>query len=272
MPSTPLHPDRPITPPPISLRHLWRVCNRVGWCAAIALAAVGITGCQGMAMYPSLDSAQLRVIDASPNAGVIDSYGNNSALAYNLSFGTITNYIALSPGYYQLTADRAGTRQALVAGSQSLAAGKQYTEIIGASLANMRQTVFLDRSTPAPQGEIAVRVINETTFPGSLNVTMVSMASPDSKALRSSPLAVNLGSGASSGYVLLPMGTYAIHLTPSGAPLPSAPATLLSGVQQPYPSGAVRTAVLIDQPAAGAQQPLPQPSVQAIIADDADAQ
>ncbi|MGC9198438.1 MAG: DUF4397 domain-containing protein [Acidobacteriaceae bacterium] len=270
MPFTPLHPGRSSTPPRIRLRQVWLARRPAVGCALLALASAGITGCQGMAMYSNLHAAQLRVIDASPDAGVIDSYGNNGALAYNLSFGAITNYIPLSPGDYRLTADRAGTRQILVTNNQRLAADQQYTEIIGASLANMRQTIFHDRSTPAPQGEIAVRVINETTRPGSLNVSMVSLASPDDKTIRSSSLAVNLGSGASSGYVLLPMGTYAIHVTSSAAS-PSAPASLLSGAQQPYPSGAVRTVVLIDQTPPSPQQPLPQPSVQAIIAADADA-
>ncbi|MFP5234129.1 MAG: DUF4397 domain-containing protein [Acidobacteriota bacterium] len=250
------------------LRSAWR---RAGWRPLLGLAAAVLTGCQGMAMYSSLDSAQLRVIDASPDAGIIDSYGNDEALAYNLSFGTMTSYIALTPGDYQLTAARAGTHQTLAAGSESLAAGKQYTEIIGAGLADMRQAVFVDRSKPAPEGEIAVRVINATTRLGALSVSMAPMASADSRAMSSSSLATHLGPGVSSGYVILPMGTYAIDVASADTSLSSSTAKLLSGVQIPYPSGAVRTVVLIDQPSAGDQPSSSQPRVQAIVADDADA-
>ncbi len=243
----------------------------------MGVAAVSLTACQGLGMYSALDSAQLRVVDASPDAGVIDSYGNNAALAYNLTFGTVTNYIAVAPGVYQLAADRAGSRQTLVAGTETLAAGKQYTEIIGSSLANMRQTIFLDQATPAPEREIALRVVNETTRPGALNIYAVSMTSSDGRARSSTPLAVNLCPGASSGYIVMPMGTYAIDVTPTSAPLSSVTATLLSGAQLPYPSGAVRTVVLIDQQSPGtqqnpgSQQNAPQTGVQAIVADDADA-
>jgi hypothetical protein len=179
----------------------------------MVLAAAGLSGCQGI----TLSSAQLRVIDASPDAGVIDSYQNSSALAYNLGFGTMTSYIPMSPGVYNLAADKAGSHQTLVANTETLVANKQYTEIIGAGLANMQQTLYLDQSTPAAAGRIAVRVINETT-------------------------------------------------------LASSTVTLLSGAQVDYASGAVRTVVLIDQQATGAQHNVLTPGVQAIVADDTDAQ
>jgi hexokinase len=120
--------------------------GRAARLAAVLLAAITLSGCQSI----SMNSAQLRVIDASPDSGVIDSYQNNSALAYNLGFGTMTSYIPMSPGAYSLVADKAGTRQTLVASNDMLVAGKQYTEIVGNSLVNLQQTVLLDQSTPAP--------------------------------------------------------------------------------------------------------------------------
>ncbi len=234
----------------------------------MVLVAAGLSGCQGITM----NSAQLRVIDASPDAGVIDSYQNSSALAYNLGFGTMTSYIPMSPGVYNLAADKAGTRQTLAASTETLAANKQYTEIIGAGLANMQQTLFLDQSTPAPAGRIAVRVINETARGGAVDVYLVPMASTVSKGMSASPLAVNLGFGANSGYIDLPEGTYAIDVVPTGTVLASSTVTLLSGAQVAYASGAVRTMVLIDQETIGKQHAALNPGVQAIVADDTDAQ
>lgn len=230
------------------------------------LAALGLSGCQGI----SINSAQLRVIDASPDAGTIDSYQNNSALAYNLGFGTMTTYIPMAPGAYNLAADKAGTRQTLVTGTETLAPGKQYTQIISAGLANLQQTILLDQSTPAPVGQVSLRVMNETTHPGALDVYLVPLASASNKAMSASPLAVNLAAGGNTGYINLPEGTYAIDVVPAGTPLTSSTVTLLSGEQLEYPSGAVRTLVLIDHETPGAQHTTP--GVQAIIGDDADAQ
>jgi hypothetical protein len=253
------HPAKPVAPAKAPRRAV---------CAVMLLAALGLSGCQGITMT----SAQLRVIDASPDAGVIDSYQNSSALAYNLGFGTMTSYIPMSPGAYNLAAEKAGTRQTLVANNETLAPNRQYTEIIGAGLANLQQTFLLDQSTPAPSGRIAVRVINETTRSGAVDVYLVPQASPFGKGSSLSPLAINLGFGANSGYVDLPEGTYAIDVVPTGAALASSTVTLLSGAQLAYVSGTVRTVVLIDQQTPGTQHAAVPPGVQAIVADDVDAQ
>jgi hypothetical protein len=84
-------------------------------------------------------------------------------------------------------------------------------------------------------------------------------------------LAVNLGFGANSGYMDVPEGTYAIDVVPTGTALAST-TTLLSGAQIAYTSGAVRTVVLIDQQTSGTQHISLNPGVQAIVADDTDAQ
>jgi len=235
-------------------------------CASLLLAAVGLSGCQGI----TSTSAQLRVIDASPDAGVLDSYQNTSALAYNLGFGTMTSYIPMSPGVYTLAAYKAGTRQTLVASNETLAANRQYTEIIGAGLANLQQTLLLDQSTPAPNSRIAIRVVNQTTRAGAVDVYLVPAGSAAGKA-STSPLAYNLGFGANSGYIDLPEGTYAIDIVPTGTLLTSSTVTLFSGSQIAYASGAVRTVVLIDH-ATGAQHPALTSGIQAIVAEDADAQ
>lgn len=234
----------------------------------IVLAALALSGCQSF----NTNSAQLRVIDASPDAGVVDAYQDTTALAYNLGFGTMTTPIPTTPGTYNLAAVKAGTRQALVSSTDTLAPGKQYTEIIASGLANLQQTLFLDQSTPAPAGQIAVRVINEATRPGTLDVYLVPIAPLSGKFTSTAPLAANLGSGSSSGYLNLPSGTYAIEVVPTGTALTSSTATLLSGAQINYLSGAVRTIVLIDQQTtANHHSPLTL-AVQAIVAADADAQ
>lgn len=259
MASTPHHPGKRSTQD--------NVHRRAALCVALSLAAA-LSGCQSF----NTNSAQLRVIDASPDAGIIDSYQNNSALAYNLGFGTMTSTIPMSPGVYTFAADKAGTRQTLVASTDTLVASKQYTEIIGSGLANMQQTLFLDQSTPAPAGQIAVRVINEATHSGAVDVYLVPMATLSGKFTNTSPLAVNLGFGSNSGYLNVPAGTYAIDVVPTGTTLVSSTITLLSGAQVDYASGAVRTMVLIDQETLGAQHAALTPGAQAIVADDADVQ
>lgn len=227
----------------------------------LALSAAALSGCQGI----DLNSPQLRVIDASPDAGVLDSYQDNTALAYNLVFGTVTSYVPLASGAYTLAADRAGTRQTLVAGNATLAPGKQYTAIVGNIAAGLQQTILLDQSQPAPSGEIALRFLQQATRSGAVDVYLVPRSGKPNN------IAINLSFGANSGYISVPAGTYAIDVVPTGTTLVSSTVTLLSGPQNDYPSGAVRTIVLIDQEIVGPQRAALTPGVQTIIAADADA-
>jgi hypothetical protein len=236
-----------------------------------------LSGCQGIQSGAS-SSAQLRVIDASPDAGSVDGYQNNAGLAYNLGFGMVTTYVPMQPGNYTLSAVKAGTRQTLATGAVSLAAGHQYTSVVGNIAAAMQQTLYVDQTQPAPAGQVSVRLIQQITRGGAVDVYLV----PGSGKLAfTAPLITNLSFGGNSGYVTFPAGTYAVVVAPAGSSPTSSAGTLLSGAQVSYASGAVRTIVLIDsalaaRPFAEVAPPLSSgvltPAVEALIAVDADAQ
>ena len=229
----------------------------------LALLLAGLSGCQNL----DAGSAQLRVIDASLDAGLIDSYQNNAALAYNLGFGALTSYVPMSPGAYALASDKAGTRQTLAVSNATLVAGRQYTEIVGNTLGALQHTLLLDQSTPAPPGEIELRFVQQATRSGAVDVYLVPKMG---RFMATSPIAVNLAFGANSGYLTVPAGTYAIEVVPTGTTLVPTTVTLLSGAQNEYASGAVRTVVLIDQEVLGPHAAGLTPGVQVIVADDYD--
>lgn len=226
-------------------------------------AAMLLSGCQSLAG----NSAQLRILDASPDAGVIDAYQNNTGLAYNLQFGTVTTYVAMQPGTYTLSAAKSGTRQILVSGSASLVGGHQYTEIIGNVAGDLQQFVLEDQIQPAPAGQIALRLLNEAPRTGHVDVYLVARGG---RLANTSPLAVNLAFSGLTGYINVPAGAYAIDVVPAGTALVSSSTTLMSGAQVAYDAGSVRTVVILDQETLGPQHGPLTPGVQAIIATDFD--
>jgi hypothetical protein len=241
--------------------------------AVVLLASLMFTGCQSIQLNANT-AAQLRFINASPDAGGIDSYQNNIGLAYSLPFGTVTTYVPMAPGGYALSADKAGTRQTLASSNVILGAGHQYTAILGNIAAGLQQTLYVDQTQPAPSGEIAIRLLDQATRAGAVDVYLV----PGSGRLAfTAPVATNLSFGSNSEYLSLPAGTYALVVAPAGTSPTSSSATLLSGAQVGYASGAVRTIVLIDSPLALRPFADPQagvltPAVESIIAIDSDAQ
>jgi len=105
---------------------------------ALALLLGGLSGCQSIEVTTT-NVSELRIIDASPDPNVpgLDFYLNNTALAYNIGFGTISSYIPLAPGGYTISADAEKSTQPLVSTSATLANGNSYSVIVGNQLANL---------------------------------------------------------------------------------------------------------------------------------------
>ena len=226
----------------------------------LALLLAGLPGCQSINVGTS-NAAQVRVVDASVDAPGMDIYQNKTALAYNLGFGTVTSYVLLPPGVNSISANRAGTATTLVSAGVTLATGKQYTAIIGNVAANLQETILVDQSTPAPTGQISVRVVDQSTRTGAVDLYLV----PSSGKLTTTlPFITNVNFGTNTGYINIPPGTYAIAVVPAGTVPIATTVTLLSGPSVGYSSGAVRTLILIDQ------QLTTTPGIQVIVTDDYD--
>jgi len=219
-----------------------------------------LTGCQ-MAVGTA-STAQVRIIDASPDAPTIDIYQAGTGLAHNLAFGTITSYIPISPGASIVTANTAGSRQVLTTAKTTYAVATQYTVLIGDAASNLQQTVLVDQNQPAPAGQIALRVLDQTT---SLNNAVDVYLVPAGESLTIvKPIATGMFFGSNSGYLTVPAGTYAIELLPAGTVVSAATVPLYTGARATYASGVARTLLLLDQPMATT------PGPQVVVADDFD--
>ena len=223
---------------------------------AVCLASLTLAGCQGF--IASSNTPLIRIIDASPDAPMLDVYQGQSALSYNLAFGNITSYIATSPGTVDLAANTSGSRQLLTATHEDLASG-QYTLLVGNNSKNLQQLLLKDQSTPAPTGHVALRFVDQVTAPLAFDIYLVPPGTP---AAATSPVLTDQTFNGNSGYLNIPAGPYRIVLYPTGiAPSTATPAAY-SGATVTYPSGAVRTIILLDQ-----KIPL-RPSVQIVTAAD----
>ena len=99
------------------------LASRTARLATLAVCAAILAGCQGVTGIQPV--AQVRVIDASPDAPAIDVYQNSQASLYNVGFGTVSSYIPIAPGTYSHTAFTAGTQQQLAQIRASVGSGGQ---------------------------------------------------------------------------------------------------------------------------------------------------
>ena len=212
-------------------------CTRFAAHTTAAICAVVLTGCQSLSSSSSM--ARVRIVDLSPDAGPLDVYQGNAALAYNLSYGTVTSYIPQIPGTVTLTVSPAGSRQALVTAKVNVSGGAQYTVLVNHAVALLQPELLLDLPSPSPGEAPFVRFVHEAAQSGAVDVYLVR---PGQRAAALSPLVANLAAGASSGYVALPSGIGSIVVLPAG----TAPSTahLRRAPREPltdYKAGSART-------------------------------
>jgi hypothetical protein len=229
---------------PFAALHL---ATRAARLAALALCAVVLAGCQGVTgIQPA---AQVRVIDASPDAPALDVYQNSQASLYNVGFGTVSSYIPLAPGAYSHAAFTAGTQQQLAQVRGTLGPGSQYTLLTGNVVANLQMALLKDQSFPAPAGQVALRFLGQATRSGPVDIYLLPAGFSLSGA---APIATGVNFGTNTGYIDAPSGTYSIVAFPAGiAPSTAPPA--YTGSQTTYPATSVRTILLLDQPPSGLQ-------------------
>jgi hypothetical protein len=231
--------------------------------AARLLAAVAIlgtlTGCQ--AIVSSAPEAHVRIINATPDAPRLDLYQDSNALAFNLDFGTVTSYIPLAPGAYNITANTAGTRQVLSAAKTTFTTAGRYTVLIGNASANLQQIILADQSQPAPPGQTALRFINQATRAGTVDIYLVPAGQKISAV---TPLVTGNAFGANTGYVNVPTGTYSLAILPAGTIPASTTIATYAGPQVTYSAGAARTIILIDS------SQVATPGIKVITANDFD--
>ena len=233
--------------------------HRVARYVALSALCVVLPGCQSI--NPTLVQTDVRVIDASPDAPGLDIYQNNDILTYNMGFGSLTSYVPLVPGTYTITADQAGSRQVLATAKQTFGASKQYTVVIGNVAASLGETILLDQSSAAPSGQIALRILDQATKIGAVDLYLVPSGS---KLTGVTPVLTNITFGTNTGYLNVPTGSYAVVLLPTGTVPVSTTVATYFGATVAYPGGSARTIILLDT------QLVTSPGLQVITAVDYD--
>lgn len=226
-------------------------------CIALPAIAIVLSGCQGIVNSPT--SSQVRIIDASPDAPGLDIYQNNSAIAYNLGFGTITSYVPIDPGTYTTNVDVAGSKQVLSTSKATYVTSNQYTILIGNVSASLQQLTLQDQSQPAPSGQIALRFIDQATRVSAVDVYLI----PAGKKLTDvTPVITDLSFNVNTGYLNIPAGSYTLAMVPTGTVPTSTTIATYTGTQVTYTQGSATTIILIDQ------QLVTTPGLQVLSAPD----
>ena len=227
--------------------------------AALGLVLLPLPGCQSIVGSPSL--SQVRVVDASADAGGLDVYQSGDILAYNLGFGAQTSYVPIAPGNSSIVVDAASTKQELVSATGTFLANGQYTAIIGNTATNLQELILKDQSIPAPVGDISLRIVDQSIRQAGLDVYLIPSGSTITQVR---PLLINVTYGTINGYLNVPSATYTVVILPTGTVPSTSGTTLYTGSAVAYAGSSAETLVILDNVL------VTQPSVQVITLSDYD--
>lgn len=92
------------------------------------------------------DTASVRVLHASPDAPAVDVFVDGGAVLTGVPFKTISDYLEVPPGEYDVAVAPAGAGvdNAVIEATLPLAAGTDYTVAASNRLANIAPKVFVD--------------------------------------------------------------------------------------------------------------------------------
>ena len=218
------------------------LAQRAAAFAGVSLLVLTLPGCQNIAGSTAV--AEVRIVDASPDAPPIDVYQGADILTYDMGFQSYTTYVQVTPGTYGILADVHGTTQTLITAQATLQAGNEYTVLVGNYLNTLQEVVLKDQSTPAPTGQISVRFLDQSLRGGTFDIYLVPSGST---LVQVKPVLTGVTFNSNTGYFTVPAGTYTLVAEPAGTSPTATGTTSYTGASVVYSGGAARTFILLDQ-------------------------
>lgn len=183
--------------------------RRISWSAVLmalmlALVVVPVTFAQGT-------NAKVRVVHGSPDAPAVDVYVNNNKVLTNVPFFTVSDYLDLAAGSYDIKVTATGQMDAVIdAKGVAIEGGKAYTIAAGGKVAEIKPYILADNLAVPAAGKAHVRVIHMSPDAPAVDV----------KVAGGPTLISNLAFGKDSGYLPVDAGTYDLQVVPTGASTP----------------------------------------------------
>ena len=176
---------------------------------AASLVAVSAIGAAAQSPDPMAETAKVRVLHASPDAPAVDIYVNGAETLSDVPFGTISEYLEVPAGEYQVqvfpASEEPATEGAVIDAMLTFEAGTMTTVAATNNVASIEAQVISD--APAPVADQAqVRVVHLSADAPAVDIA------PDG----AEPIVTNLAYPAATDYLTVPGGAYDLEVRPTG--------------------------------------------------------
>lgn len=211
--------------------------------ALVGVAVLGIAACSDDDPTGVTQTAQLRVVHASPDAPNVDVLVDAATPLTNVPFRAFSPFLDVEAGERRIRVRAAGTTTTVIDANLDFAAGQAYTAIATGLLAGLQTLVIEDDLTAPAAGQVKVRVVHAAPAAAGVDVYVTAPGAPLAGA---TPVLTNVPFTAVSDYLTIPAGEYRIRVTPTGTTTVAIDATVT------FAAGQIRTIVATDAPGGGA--------------------
>jgi hypothetical protein len=205
---------------------------------------LALAGCGG-----GSGTAQVRVLQASPNAPVVNVLVDGTTQNSNLIYAANTGYITVKDGSRRIEVQTAGSNTDIVDQTISLSNGGASTLIVTGLAPTISPLVLKDDNATTATSTALIRVVNAAPSMGPADVYIV----PAGTGLTpGSPTVSSLTSGQASDYQSVTLATgasnvnYSIYFTEAGTTL-----SFLNPISITFSSGQIRTVVALNSLSGG---------------------
>jgi hypothetical protein len=185
--------------------------KRLIWVMMFLLLATSPTGALAQDQ-----SAQVRVVHASPDAPNVDVLINDDTVFSNVTFNQVTAYTPVSVGSISFKVTPAGQGGSVLSEvAFNLEAGQEYTVVIAGKQALLEPVLLEDNNTLPPAGQVRLRFMHASPNAPALDLTLAN----------GSLLFGNVPFKNTGNYISLDAGTYDLQVQIAGTGVAAATAS-----------------------------------------------
>ncbi len=159
------------------------------------------------------DTAQLRVLHASPDAPAVDVLIDGGPVLEGLSFGNASPFTGVDAGHRQIQVNVSGTDTTVIDTRADLEEDRRYLIVASGLVTDLQPLVFPVSDENPVAGSTLVRVLHAAPSAPRVDVYVVASGQSITQA---QPVLSDVPFRAISNYLPVPVGTYDLFVTPTG--------------------------------------------------------
>lgn len=207
--------------------------------AALSTPASSYAASTAKPQAQTVPLAQLRIINASPDAPPLDVYVNGELVSRRVAYGAVTGYNMVKPGDARIQMVRAfrslDRAPAIIDTTVKLDREKAYTVAASGMMAQIKPVLFNDDFDGPGKGKARLRLVHLSPGTPAVDVTGEPAGSS-----QSNQLVKNLANGKASPYVNVDAGEWNFNIQATGTTT-----SLLQLEERPVPEGQTVSVFLI---------------------------